>query len=83
MSATVTLSAARVENGKPLADLPYVLPYEGKEVAGTTDAQGRIEVYVPPDVSDATLRVLEDCGNLPPIECPDRFAAATLEFLTH
>jgi pimeloyl-ACP methyl ester carboxylesterase len=33
-------------------------------------------------IPNATLRVLEDCGHLPPIECPERFATAVLEFLT-
>ena len=30
----------------------------------------------------ATLEVLEECGHLPPVECPERFAAAVLRFLT-
>jgi pimeloyl-ACP methyl ester carboxylesterase len=30
---------------------------------------------------DATLRVLDRCGHLPPIEQPDAFARLVLEFL--
>ena len=48
-----------LKDGQPRADLPWVLTYETKEVTGKTDAQGCLEVYVPPNVPDATLRVGE------------------------
>lgn len=48
-----------LEMTQPLADLPYVLEYGGKEVTGTTDGQGKIEVFLPPDTPQATLRVGE------------------------
>jgi hypothetical protein len=44
---------------KPLANLPYVLAFGDKEITGTTDAQGKVEVYVPPNMPAATLRVGE------------------------
>jgi len=48
-----------LEMNKPLAGLPYVLEYGGKQVTGTTDGHGKIEVSVPPNVPRATLRVGE------------------------
>jgi hypothetical protein len=44
---------------EPLANLPYVLASGGRQITGTTDAQGIIEVYVPPNLPSATLRVGE------------------------
>ena len=44
---------------KPLANLPYILTSGGRQITGTTDAQGAIEVFVPPNVDGGTLRVGE------------------------
>jgi hypothetical protein len=48
-----------LDQDKPLAGLAYVLAYAGREITGTTDAEGKLEVYVPPDMPAATLRVGE------------------------
>jgi hypothetical protein len=48
-----------LEMDEPLANLPWVLACGGQEVSGTTDAQGLIEVFVPPNMPRATLRVGE------------------------
>jgi len=48
-----------LDQGKPLASLAYVLTWAGREITGTTDSEGKLEVYVPPDMPAATLRVGE------------------------
>lgn len=48
-----------LEMNQPLAGLPYVLEYGGKKITGTTDSQGKLEVFLPPDTPQATLRVGE------------------------
>ncbi len=48
-----------MEMDEPLADLPYVLEYGGETFPGTTDPNGVVEAYVPPDLRVATLRVGE------------------------
>lgn len=45
--------------GQPLANLPYVLECGGQTITGTTDASGRIELFVPPNAPPGTLRVGE------------------------
>lgn len=46
-----------LDNNEPLANLPYVLEYSGQEQTGTTDDDGRVEAYLPPDTPRAVLRV--------------------------
>lgn len=48
-----------LDMNKPLAGLPYVLEFSGKKITGTTDAQGKVALFVPPDLPSATLRVGE------------------------
>src|SRR5437764_3856830 len=48
-----------LDQGKPLAGLAYMLTFDGREISGTTDSEGKIEVHVPPDMPAATLRVGE------------------------
>jgi hypothetical protein len=45
--------------GEPRANLDYVLEIDGKEMRGTTDAEGRIEVPIPPDARRGVLRIGE------------------------
>lgn len=49
--------AQLLSNHVPRANVPYVLIVEGVERRGTTDDQGRIEVFMPPDSREATLIV--------------------------
>jgi hypothetical protein len=44
---------------EPLANLPYVLSSGPYQITGTTDAEGRIEVSVPPNLPETMLRVGE------------------------
>lgn len=44
---------------RPLAGVPYVVEHSGREVTGTTDDDGVVEVYVPPDAPSVILRVGE------------------------
>jgi N-acetylmuramoyl-L-alanine amidase len=48
-----------LEMNQPLAGLPYVLAFGGTKIKGTTDAEGKLEAFVPPDMPQATLRVGE------------------------
>ncbi len=48
-----------LECDEPLANLDYTLEHSGKTFAGTTDANGVVEVYVPPDLTKVILRVGE------------------------
>jgi len=51
---------------------------------------GREDIVTPPEAAEGFLRMirgsrlvwLDRCGHAPMIECPDQFAAATLEFVT-
>jgi len=52
-----TLKLRLLEFDEPLASLPYVLEYDGEEVTGTTDADGGLEIFVPPDTKRAMLTV--------------------------
>lgn len=48
-----------LEMNEPLAGLPYVLEFGTTKITGTTDAEGKLEAFVPPDMPQATLRVGE------------------------
>lgn len=48
-----------LEYDQPLANLPYVLSSGEQEISGTTDADGKIDLYVPPNIPSATLQVGE------------------------
>lgn len=48
-----------LEFDQPLANLDYVLEHSGETFTGTTDDNGLVEVYVPPNLPRATLRVGE------------------------
>lgn len=48
-----------LEFDQPLANLDYVLEHSGETFTGATDANGVVEVYVPPDLASAILRVGE------------------------
>ncbi len=66
--------------------LPYFLP---RVQTPTLIVWGREDQIVPPIcgeqyrrlLPDATLRVLDKCGHMPPIEQPDTFAKLVLDFL--
>lgn len=47
----------------PRAHLPYCLTVDGRPLQGTTDEEGRIEVFIPPDAANALLRI--DCEGGP------------------
>ena len=48
-----------MELDEPLATLPYVASFGTQEVRGTTDAEGKVEIYLPPDTPKVTLEVGE------------------------
>lgn len=59
---------------EPRANEDYVLDIDGVEQEGTTDAQGKIDVFIPPDAKRATITFTEsgdtyqlDLGRLDPI----------------
>jgi hypothetical protein len=43
------------EGARPRSDLAYTLTVDGKAQTGTTDGEGRIEVFIPPDAASALL----------------------------
>ena len=43
--------------GKPVANEPYELDVDGTFLTGSTDADGLVDVYVPPNAARATLTV--------------------------
>lgn len=45
------------EDAQPRAGLPFTLTVDGKVHSGTTDDNGRIEVFIPPDAAAAVLVV--------------------------
>lgn len=64
-------------HGKPLADCEYELEYEEHLQRGTTDANGKIEVEVSPDVDHAVVTFPKynasyrlDLRHLDPVESP-------------
>jgi N-acetylmuramoyl-L-alanine amidase len=50
------------ENGKPLANLPYVLTIDGHPRPGKTDSKGWVIAAIPPNAHTGTLRVSTDAG---------------------
>ncbi len=44
-----------LDGGEPRKDVPYILTIDGKSVTGRTDADGALEVAVPPDARHGTL----------------------------
>lgn len=48
-----------LHEGEPLASLPFVLAFAGQTRTGTTTSDGVVDVYVPPDMPEATLTVGE------------------------
>ncbi|WP_181197908.1 peptidoglycan-binding domain-containing protein [Enhygromyxa salina] len=51
------LSLQLCVGGEPLAEVGYILEHSGQEFLGATDAQGHVEVYIPPYTPKAILRV--------------------------
>lgn len=63
--------------GRPLANKPYSLVIDGRLSSGSTDADGKVEVHIPPDAREASFAVRDgdrtldyvfDLGVLEPIE---------------
>lgn len=59
---------------EPRANQDYILKIDGVEQEGTTDAEGKIDVFIPPDARKAAIRFTEsgdtykmDLGRLDPI----------------
>jgi len=46
-----------LEEGEPLADLPYRLSIGDQTWEGTTDGEGKVEEQIPPTATDAVLEV--------------------------
>lgn len=61
------------DEGEPRARVSYVLVIDGKRTSGTTDEDGKIEVWIPPDARHGELSVEGEppfpiaLGRLPPV----------------
>lgn len=51
------LSLRVLEGGEPRANEPFALEVDGRQLRGTTGADGEISIYVPPEARSATLVV--------------------------
>jgi N-acetylmuramoyl-L-alanine amidase len=75
--------------GEPRANLAFVLEIDGRETRGTTDANGRIDVPIPPNARRGVLRIGErerydlDLGRVAPVsaEIGVRTRLANLAYL--
>lgn len=54
-----TIHLRLLKNNKPRANEPYRLAIDGRIHAGTTDEDGKVWIFVPPNARDATLYVGE------------------------
>lgn len=81
-----TLRVQLLCEGKPRPDLPWVLEVGSTRREGTTDAEGWIETWVPPDAKSGNLTLPEDesyevqLGGLDPVD-EESGARARLENL--
>jgi hypothetical protein len=66
--------------GEPRGDIPYVLTIDGELFNGSTDADGKIEVPIPPNAQEGTLVLGQgneaktyalDLGSIAPVSEPD------------
>ena len=74
------------------AKIPYVEAGRGVPVIKrpTLVLWGRDDKLIPlsfgerfhREIADSRLRIIDNCGHIPQVECPDEYAAAVLEFLT-
>jgi len=61
------------DNGRAIANEPFTIDVEDQELSGTTDADGRLEVFVPAQATSAVLHIRErdyqlNIGYLNPLE---------------